>query len=289
MVSKPEGARMRGAWLAVFIFCGFPVTVAALEPYYGKKLADHSPQMEAASLRTLLFEVLSQVHVAKPGQPDELVSTCPPRASCLSQKSLGYEGARKVLFGQLYLLSQDNRYAVADVYCRRLLTEQDFPRGKGPGPGQIPDNNVVNAEHAWPQSLFSNQFPKDLQKSDLHILFSTSAKANSLRGNQPFGDVISSVKSVCSESKLGYTSRGNINSFLPPENIRGDVARALFYFSVRYKMKIDLEQESTLRSWHDHDPVDQEESERHAVKFDLTHIRNPFIDHPEWVDQIADF
>lgn len=272
---------MRLAPWIVLVFC---VRAAALESYYGPAL-NVSPD----DLLPKLHQILSQAHIQRSGQPDELASQCPDNARCIQQKTLGYDGARRALFGRLFLLESQGEFAVSDSYCNRVLTSRDFPRGQGPGPNKIPATSIINAEHAWPQSRFSRRHSKALQKADIHNLFSTSSLANSLRGNQPFGDVITASKRVCPESELGLTSRGNVKSFEPPQNVRGDVARALFYFATRYQLNIDSDQEETLRNWHRQDPVDEPERERHEVKFELTHIRNPYIDHPEWVDQIRDF
>ncbi|MGE0763092.1 MAG: endonuclease [Bdellovibrionales bacterium] len=261
----------------------------AVESYYGEEIAKQEHRLDQADLKALLFNVLSKAHIVRNGQPDELVNSCPANQRCLEHRSLGYDGARRKLFGRLFLLENKGEYALPDVYCNTVLTAKDFPRGQGPGPDKIPANAVVNAEHTWPQSRFSKRFPSGLQKSDLHILLATSARANSLRGNQPFGDVVASRKQVCPESTLGFTSRTNSNFFLPPANIRGDVARAVFYFAVRYQMPIDPEQEEATRRWNRQDPVDQPERERHQLKFEWTEVRNPFIDHPEWVDLIQDF
>ena len=48
-------------------------------------------------------------------------------------------------------------------------------------------------------------------------------------------------------------------------------------------------QRKTLREWHKADPVDARKE--HAMKtiVALQKKRNPFIDHPEYVDQISDF
>jgi endonuclease I len=48
--------------------------------------------------------------------------------------------------------------------------------------------------------------------------------------------------------------------------------------------------EDMMRTWHLNDPVDELETKRNdAIYTDFQHNRNPFIDHPEWVAQIADF
>jgi endonuclease I len=48
--------------------------------------------------------------------------------------------------------------------------------------------------------------------------------------------------------------------------------------------------ENILRGWHEQDPVNDTERKKNDVIFtQFQHNRNPFIDHPEWVEQISDF
>jgi len=47
--------------------------------------------------------------------------------------------------------------------------------------------------------------------------------------------------------------------------------------------------ETMLRRWHAADPVDQKERDRNEAIYGIQRNRNPFIDHPEWVDSIPDF
>ena len=96
---------------------------------------------------------------------------------------------------------------------------------------------------------------------------------------------------------------------------RGDVARALLYMDVRYeggvhggtgaaepdliltderfRIVADSSQNravaymgvlSVLLDWHAADPVDADEMRRNDVVFQAQGNRNPFVDHPEWVD-----
>jgi endonuclease I len=81
----------------------------------------------------------------------------------------------------------------------------------------------------------------------------------------------------------------NRTAFEVREAHRGNVARALFYFAVRYDLHIDAAQEETLRLWHVEDTVDDAELKRNDAVEALQHNRNPFIDHPEFVEKIADF
>jgi deoxyribonuclease-1 len=198
--------------------------------------------------------------------------------------AVGYNPAKRFLFGQLYLEKNDKGYFVRDLYCGIEVTN-------GVGPGNVPDQNKLNTEHTWPQSKFSRGFNTETQKSDLHHLFPTDAHANSTRGNFDFAEVTPGHEvSGCAESSSGPSvTTGGKNFFEPPTSHKGNVARALFYFSVRYKMPINDAEEAFLRKWNQLDPVDAEEIARNDAIEKIQGNRNPFIDHPELVDQIKNF
>lgn len=201
-----------------------------------------------------------------------------------NHRAVGYNPAKKFLFGQLHLIKGSEGYYVKDLYCEINYT-------KGVGPGNLPDQNQLNCEHTWPQSKFTGAFPTEMQKSDMHHLFPTDSKANSTRGNFEFADVTENRNlKNCDSSKSGpsVTSGGN-TYFEPPTSHKGNVARALFYFSVRYKMPIGDAQEEFLRRWNQLDPVDDEEMARNSAIEKLQGNRNPFIDRPELIEQISNF
>ncbi len=203
--------------------------------------------------------------------------------------SVGYKKARQHLFGQLYLkgLSYET-YSLTTTYCQIEITNSDLGSQSPLGPLQIPDYQAVNTEHAWPQSFFSQHFSKGLQKADLHILFPEFMRVNSLRKNHPYGIVQSNPNSPCPGAALGKNHLGR-TVFEPHDNVKGNVARALFYFAVRYKQAIDTEQEATLREWHSNDPVDIDEATHNHDIYIIQNNRNPFVDIPTWVEQIKDF
>lgn len=198
--------------------------------------------------------------------------------------AVGYNVAKKFLFGQLHLEKDSKGYFVRDLYCGVQFTN-------GVGPGSIPDQNKINTEHTWPQSKFVPGFPKETQKSDLHHLYPTDSKANSTRGNFEFADVTENENlKNCEGSRSGPSvTSGGHTFFEPPTTHKGNVARALFYFSVRYKVAISDAQEDFLKRWSDLDPVDDAERTRNDAIEKLQGNRNPFIDHPEYIDAISNF
>ncbi|MBI2390056.1 MAG: endonuclease [Deltaproteobacteria bacterium] len=146
----------------------------------------------------------------------------------------------------------------------------------------------LNKEHTWPQSLGAGSEPA---RSDLYNLFPTRSDVNSSRGNSPFGVVVrvDRLWDDASGSKVGGDADG-LRVFEPRLVHKGNVARAMFYFSIVYSLAIDSKQEVSLRSWHRLDPVDEAElarADKIAAKYQKN--RNPFIDIPAFVDRISDF
>lgn len=220
-------------------------------------------QIKDQELETQIFDLLSKNH-----------------------KSLTYKEAKRFLFGQLHLKNGPEGYYVHDVYCKKDFTS-------GVGPGSVPDQNKVNCEHTWPQSKFTSSFPANVQQSDLHHLFPTDSRANSTRGNYDFADVsenrnISDDECTSSKSGPSVTTGGN-NYFEPPSEHKGNVARALFYFAVRYKMEINKDQEEFLRRWDKLDPIDDEERARNEQIEKIQKTRNPFVDFEGLADQVSNF
>ncbi|MGZ3790336.1 MAG: endonuclease I family protein [Bacteriovorax sp.] len=225
-----------------------------------------------------------QTHALK----DESLKAALNLLTSANQTVLGYDGARKILFGKLFIKSDGNGNYISDVYCQKR-----FGASAGVAPGAIPDGTKINCEHTWPQSKFTAAYPAEMQKSDLHHLFPADSKANSIRGNDDFTDVSHDTGDLsndnCSISKYGSSGASNNDGFEPPLTHKGNVARALFYFSVRYKISMPKSEEEVLRRWNDLDPVDQEEMDRNDAIEKLQGNRNPFIDFPGLANDISKF
>ena len=241
-------------------------------------------------LKQALLKILKSGHVHSATGPDQIVTTCEGQSQCTTQTSIGYEGARHFLFGSFYLVKNAGGYGIQEMYCDRIYQGADFKKGALPGPGIIPDNTIINVEHTWPQSRFTGKYPADLQKADLHHLFPTDSKMNALRGSNSFGEVIhDSQKETCNASKAGSGTDGGRPVFEPPQHHKGHVARALFYFSVRYEIAISPNEEAILQKWNKDYPVDDIEKARNEAIFKVQGNRNPFIDYPELAANISDF
>ena len=190
--------------------------------------------------------------------------------------------AKRYLFQNIYLEKDSSGYFVKDVYCNKTIRDSVGPKSK-------PLGSIINIEHTWPQSKFPVRGSRK-QKSDLHHLFPTDTYANRLRGNFVFSN-LSDESNIdgCKSSRVGFSPEAGEMSFQPPSAHRGNVARALFYFAVRYNGKINDDEEIFLKLWHLIDPVDQIEIERNNRIEKIQGNRNIFIDEPDFVTFIEDF
>lgn len=287
----------------VIVFCSFSIfaqgasaqfraSQSVLVPYYGQEFYnDLKSGVRNENLITRLKQVLRSYHIKQKSGPDQIASDCQGQSGCYAQSSIGYDRARVFLLGGFYLVKQADGYAVKEVYCDKEYGRSEFGKRQQPGPNQIPANEVVNIEHTWPQSRFSGRHPKDVQKADLHHLFPTDSQLNAIRGNHNFGEVVKDKQQLkCnSGARFGSDTKSGRDIFEPPQDHKGNVARALFYFSVRYDLPIDPIEEAYLRKWNKEDPVDEEEARRNEEIFKQQGNRNPFVDFSEIVDSIENF
>lgn len=163
-------------------------------------------------------------------------------------------------------------------------------------------SNQWNREHVWAKSHggFGESAPAG---SDLHHLRPTDVNVNSKRGSLDFANGgVKVVDDYGEGSSFCYCVDGV--SFEPRDEVKGDVARILFYMAVRYEGDVAGEPNlelndllgngsspymgklSVLLEWHRLDPVDDFERHRNDVIFSYQGNRNPFIDNPDYAEMI---
>ncbi|MFQ3258107.1 MULTISPECIES: endonuclease [Pseudoalteromonas] len=171
------------------------------------------------------------------------------------------------------------------------------------------EGGCYNREHSFPKSWFGGTI--EPMNSDVHHIYATDGYVNSKRSNFPFGEVASASFTSTNGSKLGSASSSLNYSgtvFEPIDEFKGDFARAYFYMATRYENVIGTWQTKTtssnavlngssnqvfeswvvamLLNWHNSDPVSQMELDRNQAAFEFQGNRNPYIDHPEFVEMI---
>lgn len=187
-----------------------------------------------------------------------------------------------------YTLARDHMYGHIDnvdgwVECVYTGRKAYFSTREGA------NENGFNCEHTWPQSFSGEAEP---MRSDIFHLYPSDVTANSMRADLDFG-IVTSPTWTSGGSKLGTDSTGQ-TVFEPRDVHKGNVARTHFYYIIRYDGNyngyVDCpKMEAHFRRWHVSDPVDSAEMERNEEIYALQSNRNPFIDHPEFVDRISSF
>lgn len=207
-----------------------------------------------------------------------------------NQRVLGYTSARDSLYA--HVDDPDNDDVIIDIYVGRSAP--------GVNSRATATNANLNTEHSWPQSRGANEDPA---MSDLNILFSSDATANGQRLNYPFGEIKGNVvwtspvvAGSTEQSRLGYSGTGTSGQlvFEPRASKKGDIARAILYFYVRYQpdptpsfslANFDVER-GILVKWAQADPPDTFERARNNIVYRAQGNRNPFIDRPDFVTQV---
>lgn len=190
------------------------------------------------------------------------------REKLSTNKDLGYTGARKVMFS--YIDNVEGK--VCGVYSGTCIKTSG-----------IPDHTKYNTEHSWCQSWGAT----GTAKSDLHHLYPVKSNLNSRRNNFPFCEVADTQWEDFG-SYFGKSYSGT-SCFEPPNWHKGELARSMFYFAVRYSKRVDAEQERFFREWNAENPVSEKEYSRNEEIYRYQGNRNPFVQYPEFVQLITDF
>ncbi len=197
---------------------------------------------------------------------------------------------------------------IPDVYSSYCWTPEKISSGGECG-NYKKEGDCYNREHLWPKSWFGGfDYGKNAQ-TDLYELWPSDGYVNGLRGDLPLGIVNrnsvtynstnGSLIGKCVVADGSYTG----NCFEAVDELKGDFARSYFYLATAYfnewdccdtpatnRSDIKTWMENVMRDWHAFDPVnDQERARNDEIYSKWQQNRNPFIDHPEWVDQINDF
>jgi len=166
-------------------------------------------------------------------------------------------------------------------------------------------------EHVWAKSRGDFGTSKGVG-TDVHHLRPCDIGVNSSRNNRNFDTCITCVDVIDNGFNTGSKRDADLWTFEPPDAVKGDVARMIFYMAVRYEgegSEPDLEltntllantdksslqaRLSTLLHWNRIDSVsDWERNRNNIIDSFYQHNRNPFIDHPElaeylWGDSIG--
>lgn len=178
------------------------------------------------------------------------------------------------------------------------------------------EGDCWNKEHLIPKSWWGdNKNGPNNEGCDCYNMYPTDGKINGMRSNYPMGEVGSSYncsannfsKWGSAKSDSGYT--GTV--FEPNDKYKGDIARSYFYFATKNQNDAGTAGSTYTKAtggnvvfsssksfmltdyaanlfykWHKLDPVSDWERLRCDQAYAEQGNRNPYIDHPEYVDYI---
>ena len=192
---------------------------------------------------------------------------------------LSYNGARDAMYGYI-----DNENG--SVQC--IYTEYTVDNVPSDNPRAYLYENGIDCEHLYPQSMYEGTSP---MKSDIHHLRPCKSNVNSSRGNKPYNESNDNQTQTWYWLEYQQSNPPNQNRdkysesasgvFEPREEVKGDIARAIFYFYTMYSNVADdnffEEQKDILYDWHQDDPINQLEVNRTWDIADYQDYPNPFI------------
>lgn len=181
------------------------------------------------------------------------------------------------------------------------LKSENYDADRDHGGNYSKEGDMFNREHSIPQSWFNKKSP---MRSDLFHVYPTDGYVNNKRSNYPFGEVSNATYTSKNGSKVGHSSFDGYSGivFEPIDEYKGDFARTYFYMATRYKSQVGTWGSGAnvvfkgtypyltdyalnlFTKWSHEDPVSEKETNRNDAVYGIQHNRNPYIDHPEYVD-----
>ena len=185
-----------------------------------------------------------------------------------------YKTARYLLWDKVYANGGTT------LYCGE-------PFGKRHGKG-------VNVEHVFPMSWVTNSLACGTRntcrrnnktfnhiEADLHNLFPSRTDVNKDRSSYRFGELKGEPRHYGETCDFEVSQRSRIAE--PSAEVRGDIARAMFYMADRYRAQglvIFAKQAELLLRWHQADPPSATERRRNKLIEKIQGNRNTFVDDP---------
>lgn len=289
---------MKKLLLSIVIFISFQITKADPGNYYNGLDTNQT----CANFKTALFHLISSNYT-------QITYNDVKSAYAHTDMHKSDDGLRDIIWD----MYSDNpagpepyEYPFTTVYPSTITAE-----GMG-----------LNREHIFPQSWFdpNNVTPDPVQKSDLFHVLPSDGWVNGQKSNYPLGKVNNSPSFVSlNGSKVGfadtsihftvYSSNTYKNKVFEPRNeYKGDFARAYLYIITRYEDDLTTWNANSSNakdvldgnkypgldswilklcvSWCKLDPPSAKEIKRNDSVFAIQGNRNPYIDHPNWVEKV---
>lgn len=241
-------------------------------------------------------------------------------------------GGRELL-GQLHdlITTTHNKYP-SYKECKNYLADTDpgseentvmeFYTHEDIAVNNFDESGGWNREHVWPKTLSHGLWDTSGGGADLHHIRPSEKDLNAERDNLRYGEVTNGTPVYQSGTNNVLGGYKNSTTFEPLDNVKGDVARIVFYMYTHYNtaknvggttngeshknvsfgtIKFSSNGESNqgvitasddnaavklLLEWNKSDPVDETERYRNETAYEIQGNRNPFIDNSDYAEAI---
>lgn len=153
----------------------------------------------------------------------------------------------------------------------------------------------LSIEHAYPADWIAEAFGCENRdtcrnktykhaEGDLHNLWPALGRINSSRQDLSFGELEGETQRrftlICKDFERSYGDKAIVE---PRDEVKGDLARSVFYMMDSYCMtpKSNLSPMAVLSEWHELDPPDAHEKWRNDQIEIIQGTRNHWIDEPD--------
>lgn len=233
--------------------------------------------------------------------PYPLADSAAESAQSIDSRSLpktadSFSSAKNLLYGQVYFDRRESFYCGC-TYHRDLSVNWErcgyVPRQNASRAGRIEAEHLAAAswlgQHraCWQRDACQDDSGKSyggrqcclesdpifqIAHNDLHNLVPAIGEINGDRSNFPFAEIPGEVRNYGACDFEVNNGRAE-----PKSDIRGDIARSLFYMEKTYALPLPVEQKTLLEQWHRDDPVDDWERIRNQRITRLQGKGNPFV------------
>ncbi|MFZ1676391.1 MAG: endonuclease [Saprospiraceae bacterium] len=202
---------------------------------------------------------------------------------------LSFAQAKDTLYAKVFIENDS-------VKCIYSGLSHYLPVGVDPSQWVFGSGNEVesiNLEHGWPQAKGAGDGTDG--QMNMYNLFPSRVAINSDRGDFPYSDINDDATTKWYYRGQVMTNKpsANINAysefksgdFEPRESVKGDIARAMFYFWTIYRDDAVVadpaffeQQRTSLCQWQEDDPVDDFENLRNdRISTYQSGKKNPFV------------
>ena len=223
--------------------------------------------------------------------------------------SPGKSGAYGDLWNTYYSCFTKSDNFIMDYYSNiSKFTESNRDRGSGGNK----EGEYFNREHSVPQSWWGGGTTTGTQGTDPYIVIPSDKMVNGKRGSMSYGV----VKTASFSSANGFSKTGLSDStafgysgtvFEPDDSVKGDLARNTLYAIAKYEKSYSWTSDGgsaifsgnsstnfgltsygvkLLTAWNNLDKPDEWEIGVNERVSKIQKNRNPFIDHPEYVNTL---